>query len=279
MIYITTTKLSEKLSIDKRQLFTKFNEWGWIERKNDKWVLTDLGRGKGGQVRSAPETGEFVVWPENISVNIDETVNEDKEGSDLTEVEEPSEKSEGEEYIAEYFDAIEIEYRRQHVIEGLDDEYANYRVADFYLPGYKVMVEFAGRWNRSEEERERYRHKKEVFKGNGIACLWIYPDNLGVLHYIFHKRLESVLGNHGFEQGLRSYRLKQFWKQDIGNFLGVAVGLLLLFYGVTPWEQNTVGVWISIGIIHYNLYHIISDLNSIRKGKSIKISRLNKWEE
>ena len=61
MLYITTTKLSEKLKCDKKLLFNNFNEWGWIERRENRWILTELGREKGGQTRSAPEIGEFVV--------------------------------------------------------------------------------------------------------------------------------------------------------------------------------------------------------------------------
>lgn len=280
MIYLTTTKLAEKLRIDSKQLFTQLNEWGWIERKDKRWVLTDLGIEKGGQTRSAPEIGEFVVWPENTTIENIESSKEDQPVAviGIGDVD-SKEISEGEDYIAEYFDAIDMEYREQHVIEGLDDKFAGYRIADFYLPKYQVMVEFAGRWNRSEEERIRYRHKKEVYKTNGIPCVWIYPDNLGVLHYIFHKRLESVLGNHRLEKGLLRYRLAQFWKADNGNFVGIALGLLLLFWGVTPWAENTRGVWISIAIIVYNLYRIVIDLNAILKGRSIEISRLNKWED
>ena len=280
MIYLTTTKLAEKLRIDSKQLFTQLNEWGWIERKDKRWVLTDLGIEKGGQTRSAPEIGEFVVWPENTTIENIESSKEDQPVAviGIGDVD-SKEISEGEDYIAEYFDAIDMEYREQHVIEGLDDKFAGYRIADFYLPKYQVMVEFAGRWNRSEEERIRYRHKKEVYKTNGIPCVWIYPDNLGVLHYIFHKRLESVLGNHRFEKGLLRYRLAQFWKADSVNFVGIALGLLLLFWGVTPWAENTRGVWISIAIIVYNLYRIVIDLNAILKGRSIEISRLNKLED
>ena len=280
MTYLTTTKLAERLNIDSKQLFTQLNEWGWIERKNNRWILTDLGKSNGGQTRSAPEIGEFVVWPENTSIHNESIPKEEQLYNTpiINDDIDPLEISEGEDYIAEYFDAIDIEYRPQHVIEGLEDKYATYRVADFYLPKYKVMVEFAGRWNRSEEERKRYRHKKEVYKANGIPCLWIYPDNLGVLHYIFHKRLESVLGTHSLEKGLFKYRLTQYWKKDSDNFVGLVIGLYGLYYN-SPWSQSDGWLWASGALTVYNLYRIIFDFNLIRKGKSIQISRLNKWED
>ena len=44
--------------------------------KNDKWILTDLGKQKGGQIRMNPNYGEYVVWPENISIDNGYTSNE-----------------------------------------------------------------------------------------------------------------------------------------------------------------------------------------------------------
>ena len=280
MIYLTTTKLAEKLGLESKQLFTQLNEWGWIERFEKRWVLTDLGREKGGQIRSAPEIGEFVVWPENLVLENMDFSKEDSSPPTVYDDEiDLKEISEGEDYIAEYFDAIDMEFRQQHIIEGLDDKYAGYRVSDFYLPKYKVMVEFAGRWNRSDEERARYRHKKAVYQANGIPCIWIYPDNLGVLHYIFHRRLETVLGHHSLEKALLRYRLTQFWNEDSGNLVGIVIGLLLVFWIAKPWSENTVLAWIGGGLVAYNLYHFVSDLKSILKGRSIEISRLNKWHD
>lgn len=69
MEYISTSALANELDIKSTDLFDKLKTLGWIERKNDKWVLTDLGKQKGGQTRTNPKFGEFVVWPENISLD------------------------------------------------------------------------------------------------------------------------------------------------------------------------------------------------------------------
>ncbi|MEQ9102217.1 MAG: glycerol kinase [Imperialibacter sp.] len=69
MEYISTSALANELDIKSSDLFDKLKTLGWIERKNDKWVLTDIGKQKGGQTRSNPKFGEFVVWPENISLH------------------------------------------------------------------------------------------------------------------------------------------------------------------------------------------------------------------
>jgi len=69
MEFISTTALANKLDIKSADLFEKLRDLGWIARKNDRWVLTELGIQKGGQVRSNPKFGEFVVWPESISLD------------------------------------------------------------------------------------------------------------------------------------------------------------------------------------------------------------------
>lgn len=67
MEYISTSALANELELKSSDLFEKLKTLGWIERKNDKWTLTVLGTQKGGQTRTNPKFGEFVVWPDNIS--------------------------------------------------------------------------------------------------------------------------------------------------------------------------------------------------------------------
>jgi hypothetical protein len=67
MEYISTTSLANELDIPGNELFGKLKDLGFIERKNDKWILTDLGTLKGGQTRNNPKFGEYIVWPENFS--------------------------------------------------------------------------------------------------------------------------------------------------------------------------------------------------------------------
>lgn len=69
MEYISTSALANELEIKSNDLFDKLKTLGWVDKKNDKWVLTDLGKQKGGQTRTNPKFGEYVVWPENISID------------------------------------------------------------------------------------------------------------------------------------------------------------------------------------------------------------------
>jgi len=69
MEYISTSALANELDVKSSDLFDNLRLLGWIERKNDKWTLTDLGKQKGGQTRNSPKFGEYIVWPENISID------------------------------------------------------------------------------------------------------------------------------------------------------------------------------------------------------------------
>ena len=40
MEYISTTALANELDIKPAELFDKLKGFGWIEKKNDKWILT-----------------------------------------------------------------------------------------------------------------------------------------------------------------------------------------------------------------------------------------------
>jgi hypothetical protein len=68
MEFLSTTSLANELDIPTNELFTKLKSLGWIDRKSDKWLLTELGKQKGGKVLISPKFGEYVVWPENISI-------------------------------------------------------------------------------------------------------------------------------------------------------------------------------------------------------------------
>lgn len=69
MEYLSTSSLAREMDVPAQDLFAKLKGMGWIDRKDEKWVLTDLGRSKGGQTRAAPKFGEFIVWPEDINFN------------------------------------------------------------------------------------------------------------------------------------------------------------------------------------------------------------------
>jgi hypothetical protein len=104
----------------------------------------------------------------------------------------PYRKTDGEQAIATALKKMHIRYIPEYVIEDLKGDTFNYRVADFYLPKEKIVIEHLGQWN-NPYNKARYNHKKEVYKKNGIKTVYIYPDNLNNLSWILKQRIRQVI--------------------------------------------------------------------------------------
>lgn len=130
--------------------------------------------------------------------------------------------SEGEQFIQEYFldENIEFEAQKKLYLKG---DSKSYRVVDFYLPKLDVYVEFLGRWNQNEEEKNRYREKRRVYQANRVPCVFLYPENLGIIEHVFPLRLRQVLKQHGMRKQLLRYLTHDFHHHNIG---------ILLFFGL-----------------------------------------------
>lgn len=100
--------------------------------------------------------------------------------------------TEGEKIISYFLEEENIWYKEQVRIDNLEGDYADYRVADFYIPKYKVYLEFLGMWWNTEAKK-KYIKKMDVYEKNGIPCIYIYPNNLWTLRYLFYMRLKKIL--------------------------------------------------------------------------------------
>jgi phosphatidylserine/phosphatidylglycerophosphate/cardiolipin synthase-like enzyme len=63
--YLSTTALSKELGISAKDLQYKFEKLRWIEKKNDEWVLTSLGKSKGAEVKKG-QYGDYIAYPETV---------------------------------------------------------------------------------------------------------------------------------------------------------------------------------------------------------------------
>ncbi len=136
--------------------------------------------------------------------------------------------SEGEIFISDYLRSEKIKFESQVRINDLKNDIKKYRDADFYLPKLKVYIEFNGMWNVSKEDRERYRLKKKVYFINNIPCIYLYPENLGIIDYCFSKRLVEVLKKNNLKKELFKYRFNRL-KEDRGDlFFWLIISNLIL---------------------------------------------------
>ena len=143
--------------------------------------------------------------------------------------------SEGEETIKEFFEEEGIRYEFQRKIKLKDDRFEN-RIADFYLPQYKVYIEFLGQWN-NQQDKERYKEKMRAYERNNVPCAYIFPDNLGILKTIFKRRLKKTLQKY---PKLKWQLFKLNWNiftQKIGLQL-IILGFLI--YYINGWSAKTI---------------------------------------
>jgi hypothetical protein len=176
-------------------------------------------------------------------------------------------ESEGEVFIAEFLQSKNIKYRREEKIDWLKNDSKSYRMADFYLPRYNVYIEFFGLWN-NEKDRVRYQDKKNIYNENKVACIYLYPENLGVIDYIFHKRLIEVLTYNKMEKEVDKYRFDILKKARTENILGIIVCSLLLI-PAWPWTKDSSKYFavLMFLVIGYQIYLITKSITLIYRGK------------
>ena len=63
--YLSATALSKELGISAKELQLKFEKLKWIEKKNDEWVLTNIGKGKGAEVKKG-QYGDYIAYPDTV---------------------------------------------------------------------------------------------------------------------------------------------------------------------------------------------------------------------
>lgn len=138
--------------------------------------------------------------------------------------------SEGELFIADYLQRQNIKFEHESAIVNLINDSKKHRIADFYLPNYKCYVEFYGLWNNKKEDRIRYSEKKSVFDQNKIPCVYLYPENLGIIEFVFPKRMRKVLKNHGLKKELFRFNLFSFLKEYYENIFFLILGIIATLF-------------------------------------------------
>lgn len=67
---LSTSALAKLRNVDAKQLFSDLSKAGYLSRHEGQWLLTDLGAKFGGEYVEHPKFGKFVVWPENLLIDL-----------------------------------------------------------------------------------------------------------------------------------------------------------------------------------------------------------------
>lgn len=164
--------------------------------------------------------------------------------------------SEGEVFLAEYFKGEGISFTPEKKLIGLEGDTKSFRKADFYLDKFDIYVEFYGMWNNSKEDRERYREKKRIYLKNKIPCVYIYPENLGIIEFSFPRRAIQEFKKYNMTRQLLRFRLKYLWLYKQSNITFLLLTLYVLIFGAFTWKDNDVLIIAMIGILLFQLYNI-----------------------
>jgi len=63
--YLSATALSKEIGISSKDLTYKIEKLNWIEKKNDEWVLTNLGKSKGAEIKKKDNMGIILLIPKH----------------------------------------------------------------------------------------------------------------------------------------------------------------------------------------------------------------------
>lgn len=63
---ISTSAFARKTSLSTKEVFSLLAGYSWIEKQDEGWQLTDLGKEMGGEYVSHPKYGKYIAWPESI---------------------------------------------------------------------------------------------------------------------------------------------------------------------------------------------------------------------
>jgi phosphatidylserine/phosphatidylglycerophosphate/cardiolipin synthase-like enzyme len=63
--YLSATALSKELGISSKDLTYKIEKLKWIEKVNEEWVLTNLGKSKGAEIKKG-QYGDYIAYPETV---------------------------------------------------------------------------------------------------------------------------------------------------------------------------------------------------------------------
>jgi len=67
---ISTSALAKLRDRDAKELFSELKKAGYIVRAQDRWVLTEIGEKFGGEYVEHSKFGTFIVWPENLLIDL-----------------------------------------------------------------------------------------------------------------------------------------------------------------------------------------------------------------
>lgn len=256
--YLSATQIAKERGTTTAFVFQQLIQAGYINPVEGvkKWELTSAGETAGGRYSESKEFREYILWPSDLAFN---EISKDQGmiNSSPTLPDQDIADTEGEDFIKEYLNEVGIKYEYQVPIRDLTNDSKGYRVADFYLPKFGVYIEFLGHWNTNAGLRNMYKQKMTVYTQNRIPCVFIYPENLGTLHFTLDRRIIQALKDTYQEHSLKTYKHWKFKKSSPANWIGLLAGIIGLIYILKTVSPDKTGLYLFMLMIFYNSYYLL----------------------
>lgn len=157
-------------------------------------------------------------------------------------------------FIRNYLEEQGIKYKAEHKLNNLYGDEKSYRKVDFYLPKFKVYVEYFGMYNSTKAVRNEYDRKAKVYIKNSIPTIFLYPHELGFLDYVFHTKMLKLLRTEKFKNKyiMFKYKLSRYLANGKGYLLFLSLFslyLALVFLFNNPGITEEANTWLFGGFL------------------------------
>jgi very-short-patch-repair endonuclease len=104
----------------------------------------------------------------------------------------------GEKKIEQILKEMSINFDRKKKLMNLKKDAKKFRIPDFYLKDYDLIIEYFGSWhntkNKAMEKRERSRFMEKVgaYEQSGINCLYLYPEDYEKFEEKIKKKISEI---------------------------------------------------------------------------------------
>lgn len=185
-----------------------------------------------------------------------------------------NERTAGEDLIADFLEEKGIQFKRYPELPKLNDDTKGFRKPDFYLPEYKVYVEFLGQWDNPEHQK-RYRQKMAVYYKNKIPCVYLWPDNLGTLDWMLKRRLRETLLKYNKRWTLFKYE----WENYTAEYGLILIGIGFLIYFVKPTVWRIVIIIYLLCTLYISINKYVKKLLKLKKSRWVSGTDYNNQQK
>ncbi len=183
--YLSASKLGELNQLSGYCMNSLFAELGWLDKEQNGWMITDLGKKQGGMQRTGKH-GFFVLWPLDIQHNsLLEAVIANTKGKkrgpclDGLIVDNAAQQR-----LNNWLYLHQIVRAWQHPVPG------SHYMCTFFLPARKIFIDYWGIDPSTGSLMDKM-DKQAFYRANGLRFIDVSDDDIEQLDAVLPQKLLS----------------------------------------------------------------------------------------